>query len=72
MIITETIYENGTEYLHTYSDLGWEIERDGIRYGDAIDPIDSGRTYVEVEPEIENGDDEISTEEFMALIEEAL
>ena len=50
MIISEIISENGIEYLHTYSDLGWDIERDGIIYGDAIDPVDSGRTYTEVEP----------------------
>ena len=76
MIITEIIYENGAEYLYTYSDIGWEIERDGVRYGEAIDPIGSERTYIEVEPEneteIENGDEEISAEEFVALIEEAL
>lgn len=72
MIIAEIISENGIEYLYTYSSLGWEIERDGIRYGDAIDPVDSGRTYIEVEPEIENGDEEITVEEFMSLIEGAL
>ncbi len=72
MIISEIISENGIEYLHTYSDLGWDIERDGIIYGDAIDPVDSSRIYTEVEPQIENGDEEISAEDFIALIEEAL
>lgn len=72
MIISEIISENGIEYLHTYSDLGWDIERDGIIYGDAIDPVDSGRIYTEVEPQIENGDEEISAEDFIALVEEAL
>ena len=68
MIITETIIINNTEYLHTYSDLGFKIERDGVVYDDAIDPIGSNRTYIEVEEE----DVEISTEEFITLIEEAL
>ena len=68
MIITETIVINNIEYLHTYSDLGFKIERDGVAYDDAIDPIDSNRTYTEVEEE----DVEISTEEFITLIEEAL
>lgn len=68
MIITETITINDTEYLHTYSDLGYKVERDGIQYDDAIDPIDSGRTYTEVVVE----DEDISNEDFMKLIEEAL
>lgn len=72
MIITEIISENGINYLHTYSSLGWEIERDGIRYSDTVDPVDSGRVYIEVEPEIEDGDVDITPEEFMSLIEEAL
>lgn len=68
MIITETIVINNTEYLHTYSDLGFKVERDGVIYDDAIDPIDSNRAYTEVEEE----DVEISTDEFITLIEEAL
>ena len=68
MIITETITINDMEYLHTYSDLGYQVERDGIIYGDAIDPINSGRTYTEVVVE----DEDISNEDFMKLIEEAL
>lgn len=68
MIITETITINDTEYLHTYSDLGYKVERDGIQYDDAIDPMDSGRTYTEVVVE----DEDISNEDFMKLIEEAL
>lgn len=68
MIITETIIINDTEYLHTYSDLGYKVERDGIQYDDAIDPIDSGRTYIEIIVE----DEDISNEDFMKLIEEAL
>lgn len=68
MIITETIIINNTEYLHTYSDLGYQVERDGIKYGDAIDPIDSGRTYTEVVLE----DEDISAEDFLRLVEEEL
>ena len=30
MIITETITINEIEYLYTYSDLGYQVERDGI------------------------------------------
>lgn len=68
MIITETITINEIEYLYTYSDLGYQVERDGIQYDDAIDPIDSGRIYTEVVVEDEN----ISAEDFLKLVEEGL
>jgi hypothetical protein len=68
MIITETITINNTDYIHTYSDLGYQVERDGIIYEDAIDPIDSGRTYTEVIVE----DEDITSDDFLKLIEEAL
>lgn len=47
MLKTETVTINGTDYIHTYSDAGYMIERDGVRYSDAIDPVDSGREYEE-------------------------
>ena len=43
MIKTETITIGGKQYMHTYSTAGCYIERDGMHYADAIDPIDSGR-----------------------------
>lgn len=49
MICTETVEIDGVKYLHTYSDAGCYVERDGIAYSDAIDPLDSGRTYTEGE-----------------------
>jgi hypothetical protein len=47
MIQTETVTINGAEYQHTYSDAGYMIERDGVQYADAIDPVGLGRTYTE-------------------------
>lgn len=55
MIVTETVDINGTSYLHTYSDAGYMIERDGVQYGDAIDPIDSGREYTETDVKVDRG-----------------
>lgn len=52
MLITETITINGTEYLHNYSDANKYIERDGIKYSDAVDPLDSGRVYTETDEEM--------------------
>lgn len=49
MIVTENITINGKEYLHTFSDSGMHIERDGVMYSDAIDPIHSDRTYTETD-----------------------
>jgi hypothetical protein len=83
MVISETIVINGEEYLHTYSDQGFTVERDGAEYSDAIDPIDSGRVYTETKNKIDSehyepneneplAPDEISPEEFMSLVEEAL
>lgn len=57
MIVTETITLNGVDYLHNYSDAGFVIERDGERYADAIDPLDSGRTYTETDEKIEQGEE---------------
>ena len=55
MIITEyyKTREDGVVLNRTYSDLGMMIERDGIRYSEAIDPADLGRTYTETAEPIE-------------------
>lgn len=46
MIYTETVTINGKQYMHTYSD-SYTLLRDGVEYDEAIDPVDSGRTYSE-------------------------
>lgn len=53
MIIVETVIINGTEYQRTYSDLGVKIEREGVRYDEAIDPMGIGREYTETDEPIE-------------------
>ena len=61
MLVTETIRIRETDFLHNYSDAGFYIERDEVLYEDAIDPIDSGRTYTETDipiPGSEGEDDE--------------
>lgn len=49
MLKTEKVIYNGTEYICTWSDLGMKIERDGAMYEEAVDPVDSGRTYTETD-----------------------
>ena len=46
--------EDGVILYRTYSDIGLMIERDGVRYNEAIDPEGSDRVYIETtEPIIE-------------------
>jgi hypothetical protein len=54
MIITEyykTRYD-GVVLNRTYSDKGMMIEREGVRYSEAIDPAEMGRTYTETDEPI--------------------
>lgn len=57
MIIVETVTMNGTEYHRTYSDLGMKIEREGVRYDEAIDPMGIGREYTETDEPIEDAEE---------------
>ena len=53
MIIKTTKEINGIIYDYTYSDSGFMIERDGARYSEAVDPLNSGRVYTETDEPIE-------------------
>ena len=61
MIVTESMTINGKAFIRTYSDSGFMVERDGVRYGEAIDPAEFGRTYTETDEPIET--DEMSETE---------
>ena len=54
-IITEyyRTREDGVVLNRTYSDAGYMVERYGVRYGEAIDPAEFGRTYTETDELIE-------------------
>lgn len=49
MIRTETLEKNSRTLIRTYSDRGAYIQRDGVRYESAVDPIETGRTYTETD-----------------------
>lgn len=49
MVKTENLTINGKNFTRTYSDSGYMVERDGVRYSEAIDPAEFGRTYVETD-----------------------
>ncbi len=55
MIITEyyRTRSDGVVLNRTYSDAGMMIERDGVRYCEAIDPAELGRVYTETDEPIE-------------------
>lgn len=52
MIVREDL---GNGLIRTYSDLGVQIEREGVQYAEAIDPIELGREYTETEMSVEIG-----------------
>ena len=76
--------EDGVNLYRTYSDQGFKLRQidTGILYGEPIDIEDSPHTYEETDILIEDDNrgtskptlapDEISAEEFMTLVEEAL
>lgn len=53
MIVTEQLTINDKPFTKNYSDSGYYIERDGVRYSEAIDPAEFDRTYVETDVPIE-------------------
>ena len=53
MIVTENITINGKAFVRTYSDSGFMVERDGVRYSEANDPAEFGRTYTETGEAVE-------------------
>lgn len=53
MLIIENIEINGRMFIRTYSDAGMMVEREGVRYSEAIDPAYSGRVYTETDKLIE-------------------
>lgn len=53
MIKTENLTVGGRAFVKTYSDQGFMVERDGVRYSEAIDPAEFGRQYTETDEKIE-------------------
>ena len=49
MIKTENLTINNRAFVRTYSESGFMVERDGVRYSEAIDPAELGRTYTETD-----------------------
>ena len=69
MIIQTTKEINGVIFTYTYSDSGFMIERDGVRYSEAVDPIDSGRLYTETDEPIDVGTMEETVEDYKTALQ---
>ena len=68
MIIQTTKEINGVIYDYTYSDAGYTIERDGVMYIEAVDPLDSGRLYEETAIPLE--DEEATIDDYQQALSE--
>lgn len=68
MIIQTTKEINGVVYAYTYSDSGYMIERGGVRYSEAVDPLDSGRVYTETDDAVEIGTIEATEDDYKAAL----
>ena len=64
MIVTEfyRTREDGVVLNRTYSDAGMMIERDGVRYSEAVDPAELNRQYTETDEPIPAVDTPDSTD----------
>ena len=69
MIVHKTKEINGVVYDYAYSDSGYMIERDGVRYSEAVDPLDSGRLYTEIDEPIYVGTGEESVEDYKTALQ---
>ena len=69
MIVQTTKEINGVIFTYTYSDSGNMIERDGVRYSEAVDPLDSGRVYTETDEPIDVGTKEETVEDYKAALQ---
>lgn len=58
MIVTENLTVGGRDFVKTYSDKGMMVEREGVRYSEAIDPAEFGRQYIETDEPVEKEDAE--------------
>lgn len=68
MIKTEEQTINGKAFVKTYSDSGFMVERDGVRYSEAIDPAEFGRQYTETDEPIEPATDEATEADYQAAL----
>ena len=72
MIVTEYFKtrSDGVVLNRTYSDKGFMIERDGVRYSEAIDPAELNRQYTETDEPLVKYQSGISEADYQAALRE--
>ena len=67
MLITEIVTIKDEKFIKNYSDAGMYIERDGVQYEEAVDPLEykDSRIYTETDKPIE----EVNTTSSSTVIE---
>ena len=72
MIVTEyyRTREDGVVLNRTYSDKGMMIEREGVRYSEAIDPAELNRQYTETDEHIEPVTEEATEADYQNALRE--
>lgn len=71
MIVTEfyRTREDGVVLNRTYSDAGMMIERNGVRYSEAIDPAELNRQYTETDEPV-SVEEEATAEDYQNALRE--
>ena len=70
MIVKTTKEINGVVYDYTYSDSDMMIERNGEMYSEAVDPLDSDRTYSETDNPVETANEEATESDYQDALRE--
>lgn len=70
MIVKENMEIGSRAFVKTYSDAGFYIERDGVRYSEAIDPADIPRTYTETDEPVEDDGEELTVSDTLGMLKE--
>lgn len=65
MIIKESLLINNKEFIRTYSDSGFMIERDNVRYSEAIDLASLNREYTESNEYVDGYTEEATEEDYL-------
>ena len=68
MIKKEIITVNGKEFNRTFSSLGFYIERNGIKYVEAVDILENDYVYAETDEYIEGLTDEASEQDYLKAL----
>lgn len=68
MIKKEIITVNGKEFNRTISSLGFYIERNGIKYVEAVDILENDYVYAETDEYIEGLDENANEQDYLKAL----